>query len=147
MSTKVGEPKPDAGGHWTTRLVKRDRRLVGEIRSYRARKLTIYWAHRSTGDFQRVDESWMIEADTLSVVRAYGISHVGVLVEDGTRLLAPIALFGPAGIEGGVKIQKATLSHPQRWRIPERLWSVRKPPEDLRAEALIGRMHIAGRRR
>lgn len=150
MTTKVSDPKPC--GLYTSRVVKRDRKFYGEIRSYRGGRLNIYWAHRRTDEYFRVDESWAIDVDTVTTVKAYGVTHIGVLVEDGTRLLAPIAIFGPAGKAQGVTCRnyskhvgaKGKLGALQ-WYVPERLFVVHRPPEDRREETLLERMAIKGR--
>jgi hypothetical protein len=146
MSTKVGEPAPDITGQWNVRVVKRDRKRAGEIYAHKKQRLSIYWAKRRTDEYLRADESWAIEAEVLNAVRAYAITHVGIQVEDGTRLLVPVSLFSAAGKERGVTLQNPTRTSPQRWRVPERLWAIHRPHDDLRDEALIERMHIAGRK-
>jgi hypothetical protein len=154
MTTKVSEPKPSKDGPWTTRVVKRDRKFYGELRSYNRGRLNVYWAHRRTDEYFRADESWAIDVDTINVLKAYRVTHVGILVEDGTKLLAPIELFGPDGKLRGVTVRNYSKhvgakgkTGELQWYVPEKLFVMRRPPEDLREETLIERMHIAKGRR
>jgi hypothetical protein len=145
MSTKVGEPKR-AGTH-TVRMVRRHRRKAGEIHSFKGLRLNIYWMPRRTDEYIRADESWAIPAETISAIRAYGVTHVGMLIEDGTRMLIHMDAFGQAGKDKGVTY-KSHGKHPftggMHWHIPERLFAVKRPPEDMREESLTERMRIPG---
>lgn len=148
--TKVGEPKPDPSGLWTSRTVKRNRCFYGEIRSYKRRRINVYWAHRRTDEFFFADQSWAVDVDTINAIKAFGVSHVGILVEDGTKLLARIELFGPLGKEKGVQVRnysnhkgaKGKLGALQYY-VPEALFAIKRPPLDERELALIERMRLA----
>lgn len=150
MSTTVSDPKPSADGKCSVRVVKRNRRRYGEIRCYRngATRLNVYWLPRRTDDYQRTTEAWAVDVESVEAVRPYGVTHVGLEVEDGTRLLTAIGVFGFAGKEQGVIVKKHRVGNrgEHRWHVPERLWSVRRPPEDQREEALLERMRIRGKR-
>jgi hypothetical protein len=143
---RVSEPKPDPGGLWSVRLVKRDRRLCGKIHVYKRRRLNIYFTPRQTDEFFFTDQAWGVDAGIVQSLRAYGVTYIMLLIEDGTKMLAPIGLFGIAGEASGV-MRKKDKNGMVQFRVPESLFSIRRPPKDESEEALLARMHIKGRGR
>jgi hypothetical protein len=156
--TKIGEAKPDPSGLWTSRVVRRDRKFYGEIRSYKRVKLAVYWAHRRTDEEFRELEAWAVDVDTIAALKSYAVTHVGILVEDGRRYLAPISLFGPAGKDVGVQVldySKAKGRAPGakgkfgalQYYVPIALFKAHIPPIETREETLLERMRISARKR
>lgn len=143
--TRVSEIKQD--GPEKVRKVTRNRKSYGQIRYYN--KCAVYWTCRSADQIHRLSNSWLVEADTISAVKLYGISHVGIELDDGTKLLTKIATFGPEGKERGVRCERSnTYVDPwgnrgaMCWHIPVSLWAVQLPPEDVRQQTLLGQMRI-----
>lgn len=150
--TKVGEPVLMDG--LKVRKVRRNRKNYGEIR-YHPDKVTVYWAKRRTDQFHRLTGSWLIDADTISAVKLYGVTHVGLEIEDGTKMLTRIGTFGPEGVEKGAQRARSN-SYVDEWgnrgamcwHIPTALWAVQEPPEKLKTEFMLAQMHIKrGRQR
>lgn len=156
-TTKVGELKPHPSGLWATRAVKRQRKFYGEIRSYKRVKMSVYFAHRRTDEEFRELEAWAFDVETISAIKCYGVTHVGVLVEDGRRYLLPIELVGPAGKDMGVVVldySKTVGTAPRakgklgarQYYVPMRLFVSVIPPIEEREESLIERMHLSARK-
>jgi len=157
-TTKVGEPKIVPGASWMSRRVTRDRKFYGELRSYKRgilasdKPLVVYWAVRRTDEFFHADQSWAVDVDTVNAIKAYGAQFIGIEVEDGTKLLAPIGLFShtPEAKAAGVVVRnyaahkgaKGKLGALQYY-VPEKLFAIKRPPLEEREEALIERMHIS----
>lgn len=146
--TKVSEPKEDAFKQ-RFRKVTRDRKKYGEIRYYKAAKVAVYWTDRRQDQYHRHIGGWMFEEDTISAVKNYGVTHVGVHVEDGTVLLTPISTFSKAGIEKGAVRERSNTYVDQWgrrgaicWHIPDALWARREPPEEIKLAYLREQMHV-----
>ena len=145
--TRVGEAKPD--GKTRVRKVTRHRKNYGRIVTYPDKKVTIYWSARRTDQYHNKERSWLIEADTMSAVRLYGVTHVGLEIEDGRKLLTAVATFGPEGMERGVQRKKsADYVDPwgrrgaMCWFTPDALWAVSMPDEETRTAAMLAQMHL-----
>jgi hypothetical protein len=142
------------GPGYTYKRVRFKRKNYGEIRTYDrdGKKLNIYWAKRKTDEKFHADESWAVDVDTVAALRPYNIAFIGILVEDGTKLLAPASLFShsPESKDKGVVIRnyskhigaKGKLGALQYY-VPERLFAIAKPPEEERVATLTKRMHIS----
>jgi hypothetical protein len=144
--TKVGELK--AEGAQKVRKVRRNRKNYGEIRYYPGR-ITIYWAKRRTDQYHRAIGGWLVDADTISAIKLYGVTHVGLLIEDGTKLLTPIATFGTVGKEQGAQCMRSNTYVDEWgnrgamcWHIPQALWAHKQPDEDTRHAYMMEQMHI-----
>lgn len=144
--TRVSEPK--IVGTNKVRKVRRNRKNYGDI-IYYPDKVAVYWSKRTLDQRHRLTEGWLFEADTISAIKLYGVTHVGLEIEDGAKLLGPIALFGPEGIEDGVvRAKSLTYVDPwgrrgaMCWHVPERLMARSEPDEHVMIELLLGRMHI-----
>lgn len=144
--TKVSEPKLEAGER--VRKVSRNRKSYGEIRAYPEGPV-IYWTKRRTDEFHRQANAWMLECDTISAVKLYGVTHVGLLIEDGTKALIDIAAMSPAGIERGVLRQRSNSYVDPRgvrgamvWLVPDALWAKKYPPSDERHQAMLRQMRV-----
>lgn len=145
--TRVGEAKSD--GATRVRKVTRHRKNYGRIVTYPDKKVTIYWSARRTDQYHNKERSWLIEADTMSAVRLYGVTHVGLEIEDGRKLLTAIFTFGPEGLEKGAQRKKsAEYVDPwgrrgaMCWFIPDALWAVSMPDEETRTAAMLAQMHL-----
>lgn len=146
--TRVGEAKPDGAAR--TRKVTRNRKNYGTIVHYPGPdRVSIYWTQRRTDQFHQKEKSWLVEADTISAVRLYGVTHVGLLIEDGTKLLVRIDAFGPEGLEKGVqrKLSAEYIDPWGRrgamcWYVPDAMWSRAQPGDDERREAILRQMHV-----
>lgn len=145
--TKVSEPKQD--GNIKVRKVRRNRKNYGEIRYYNKGVVAVYWSSRRNDQFHRLEQSWLFEADTISAVRNFGITHVGIHVEDGTVLLTRASTFTKEGMELGAQRKRSnTYVDPfgnrgaMCWYIPMPMWSVREPPELIKHEFVMREMHL-----
>ena len=69
----------------------RTRTFCGEIHSYHKRvggqKVTVYWAHRRTDQLFHSGQLWAIELATVQALAPYGVTMIGIEVEDGEKLL------------------------------------------------------------
>lgn len=145
--TKVSEPKQD--GLQRTRKVTRNRKSYGEIRYYNKGQVAVYWSTRRVDQYHRIETSWTFEANVISAVKNYGVTHVGIRVEDGTVLLTPIAAFSQRGLELGAQ-RKRSNSYVDPfgnrgalcWFIPLGMWAVREPPDEVKHEFVMREMHI-----
>ncbi len=133
---RVSEPVRD--GKVTVRKVRRNRKNNGRIVAY-PNKVSVYWTERRTDTFHRATRSWLFDTDTISTVRMYGITHVGIYVEDGSIWLTKIAQFGNEGLERGVVRARSNAYVDERgnrgamcWHVPESLWSRIEPSEEVR---------------
>ena len=146
--TRISEPKLD--GDTKVRKVRRDRKDYGEIRYYPGpTKTAIYWTRRRTDQFHRQQASWMVDADTVQAIKLYGVTHVGLLIEDGTKLLTPIATFGAAGQGAGAQLMRSNTYVDPRghrgamcWHIPLPLWAQALAPQEVRQEHILAQMHL-----
>lgn len=150
--TRVGEPKP-LGPDAKLRKVTRNRKNYGQIVQHGqlvdGRKLTIYWSKRSMDQYHRLTEGWLFEADTISAIKLYGVTHVGLELETGEKLLTRIAIFGPEGEEQGVEKKRSnTYVDPWGrrgalcWHVPERLFAKTELTEEEASTALAAKMHV-----
>lgn len=146
--TRIGEPRQE--GPQKVRKVRRNRKDYGELRYYPG-KITVYWTKRSLDQYHRQFGGWLVDADTISAIKLYGVTHVGLLVEDGSKLLTPISTFSP-GTEA-VKQRSNTYIDERGnrgamcWHVPTSLWAVKEPPEDVKSAFLMEQMHIKRGRR
>ena len=146
--TRVSEAKPE--GSIRVRKVTRNRKNYGKIEHHPGpERVAIYWTTRRTDQFHFKEKSWLVEADTISAVKLYGVTHVAILVEDGTKLMTPISTFGPEGLEAGAQRKKsAEYVDPwghrgaMCWYVPESMWEKTEPEEEDRREALLAQMHL-----
>lgn len=146
MSSRVtvGELKPVEGKPYDMRKVRRYRKRVAEIHSYKGVRRSILWVYATTADYKRATERWRVPNDIVSVARNFGLTHVGLSVEDGTLMLTSIATCSwnhPPEV-----IKEMSNGGCCAYLVPEQLFAIRKPPEDNREEALIKRMKIGGRK-
>ena len=141
--TRVGEPKQD--GKEKVRKVRRNRKNYGEIRYY-PNKISVYWANRRTDQYHRRFGGWLIDADTISAVKMYGVTHVGLLIEDGTKLLTSIKTFQP----GTAAVREKSNAYVDEWgnrgamcwHIPSSLWATIEPSEEIRHAYMLEQMRI-----
>lgn len=147
-SHRVSEPKPAKDGNGTVRQVRQNRRKIGELRTYKlptGRRLNIFHSPRRTDQRLHERQAWTVDVDTVSALRNYGLTHVLLTVEDGTKLLAPAALFGPEGLSLGV--EKRVQSTPGRplptqYVVPDALWQISLPPDEQRSESMLQQVRI-----
>lgn len=146
-SHRVSEPKPAKDGNGTVRQVRQNRRKIGELRTYKlaGKRLNIFQSPRRTDQRLHERQAWTVDVDTVSALRNYGLSHVLLLVEDGTKLLAPATLFGPDGLARGV--EKRVQSTPGRplptqYVVPDALWHISLPPVEQRSEEMLKQVRI-----
>jgi hypothetical protein len=154
--TRVADPKPHPSGLGTMRKVTRRRCNYGFIMNYGVGSTrpgtVVYWARRRTDEFFHKDGSWAVDVDTIAAVKPYGVKFIGIEVEDGTRLLAPIDIFGPKGKDLGVYV----LNYSQRvgpsgktgalqFYVPERLWAKKLPPQPVRQANMLKQVAISSR--
>jgi hypothetical protein len=144
--TRVGEPKQV--GPSKVRKVSRNRKSYGQI-IYYPNKVAVYWAKRRLDEYHQLAAGWLVEADTMAAVKLYGVTHVGLLIEGGEKLLTRAATFGPAGIEAGVvKRRSNTYVDPwgrrgaMCWHVPKALWVSFAPDLHTQTENLLERMHV-----
>jgi hypothetical protein len=144
--TKVSEPKQE-GAH-KVRKVRRSRKNYGEIRYYPG-KVTVYWANRRTDQYHRLIGGWLVEADTIAAVKLYGVTHVGLRIEDGTLLLTPISTFSQVGLDKGAQRMRSNTYVDEWgnrgavcWHIPMALWVKKEPDEDIKHAYMLEQMHI-----
>lgn len=144
--TKVGELKPS--GPQKARKVTRSRKDYGEIRYYLGR-IVVYWAKRRTDQYHRLIAGWLVEADTISAIKPYGVTHVGLKIEDGTLLLTSIATFGTVGKESGVQLTRSNTYVDEWgnrgamcWHVPARLWAHKEPDDETKQAYMMAQMHI-----
>jgi hypothetical protein len=149
--TRVSEPKVVAG--LKTRKVSRNRKNYGvityEAPSASGDKIVIYKTTRKLDQYHRLTVGWLVEADTISAIKLYGVTHVLIEVENGVKLLMPIEVFGPEGLaQGVVRAKSNTYVDPWGrrgaicWHIPESLMAKAEPDEYVMVENLLARMHI-----
>jgi hypothetical protein len=89
------ESKLHPSGLYTERSIKRgygrSRRKFGVIQSFVKKRegqvITIAWIFRRTDQLFVSDKTWAVETSTLEALSPYGVSHIGILVEDGEKLL------------------------------------------------------------
>jgi len=144
--TRVSEPKMD--GATRVRKVTRNRKNYGQIVYYPG-KISVYWTQRRMDEYHRLTDGWLVEADTIAAVKLYGVTHVGLLVETGEKLLTPVSTFGPTGIvAGAVKKPSNTYVDPwgrrgaMCWHVPKSFWASAAPDLHTQTENLLERMHI-----
>lgn len=146
-TTRVSEPKQV--GAIKVRKVTRDRKNYGRIEFYPEKKLGIYWTERRTDQFHQRERSWLFDCDTISAVRQYGVTHVGICVEDSTKLLIRVSAFGPEGMEQGVqrKVSNEYVDPRGRrgalcWYVPADLFAVSLPDDEVRQQAMLALMRL-----
>lgn len=141
--TRVSEPKVE--GTHKVRKVRRNRKDYGEIRYYPG-KITVYWAKRRIDQYHRQFGGWLVDADTITAVKLYGVTHVGLIIEDGSKLLTPISTFAPG--TGAVKQRSNTYVDEwgnrgaMCWHVPTALWAVKEPEEQEKVAYIMQEMHI-----
>lgn len=133
---RVSEPSRD--GNITVRKVRRNRKGNGKIVTY-PNKISVYWIERRTDTFHRATRSWLFDTDTISAVRIYGVTHIGIYVEDGSTWLTRVANFGLEGQEHGVLRARSNTYVDERgnrgalcWHVPETLWARLEPSEAMK---------------
>lgn len=145
--TRVGEVKMVDGQR--TRKVTRNRKNYGRIVAYPDQKIAIYWSARRTDQYHNKERAWLLEADTVSAVRLYGVTHVGLEIEDGRKLLTRIDTFGPTGLEAGV-LRKKSADYVDPWGrrgamcwfVHDAHWAVAVPDDETRTAAMLAQMHL-----
>lgn len=150
--TKVYDPIVQDGRK--VRRVKRDRRDYGHITYYDDKKAVIYWVTRRTDQFLHRERSWMFEADAITAIRVYGVTHVGVKSEDGTTYLTPISTFSETNASLGVLKQRTTEYVDPKgrrgavcWLIPVHMWLAKLPDGWDKSVAILSRVHMGRVRR
>lgn len=160
------EAKPHKDGLSTFRTVKRgygrSRRKYGEIHSYYKRPhgkpLTIFWAFRRTDQLFVSDNTWAIELATLEALSPYAVSMIGLIVEDGQRLLIRkedltnkerreakgIVIRDFVGHRGQAPGAEGK-SGARQYHVPVSAFSRYVPPEDVSDAAKIKLIRIKGR--
>lgn len=138
---------PEGGIRQVKRRFGRGLRKVGYIERQRVEpgqsRRSVFWTSRKTDEKLVADQAWSVPVTTIEEIRNYGVTHVGLRVEDGSELLAGMDLFGPAGLERGVQRRKVG---ELQWVIPEGLFQVTLPPQEVRQQTLLEVMQIKGRR-
>lgn len=146
----------DMGAYTVRRVVfGRDRR--GELRKYKAKvggkPLIVYFADRRPDELFRADTSWAIDVSTVTWLKMWGCTHIGVSVTDGTKMLLPAQTFSlkplPPGIEirnystrtGAAPGAKGKVGALQFY-VQEKVWSLHRPPVEERAETLAEAMRV-----
>ncbi|QFZ84530.1 hypothetical protein GFK26_18040 [Variovorax paradoxus] len=147
-SHRISEPKPAKDGNGTVRQVRQNRRKIGELRTYKlatGKRLNIFHAPRRTDQRLHDRQAWTVDVDTVSALRNYGLTHVLLMVEDGTKLLAPATLFGPEGLARGVEKRVQTTPGrplPTQYVVPDALWHISLPPPEQRSEEMLKQVRI-----
>lgn len=142
---KVGEPERKLGVVFTLRKVRRYRKRVADIRSWGDRRLSVLNIYLDTGAYRASTLSWRVPNDIVYTAKNYGVTHVCLQIEDGTQMLAPVRYFQGWQTPEGVMPER-TNGGITAYHVPEKMFSVLRPPEDVSQEALIARMHIRGAR-
>jgi hypothetical protein len=141
------KPAPDGGVRQVKRRFGRGMRKYGEIHRQRTApgqpRRSVYWAPRKTDDKLVADQAWTVPTATVDELRNYGVTHIGLVVEDGTLLLAPFDLFGRAGLEQGVTKRRIK---EELWIVPEALFEVARPAAEVREATMLDVMQIKGNR-
>jgi len=144
--TKVGEPKVE--GKQRVRKVRRSRKDYGEIRFY-PNKVVVYWAKRRTDQYHRLIGGWLVEADTIAAVKLYGVTHVGLVIEDGSRVLTRINTFSSVGTAKGAQKTRSNTYVDEWgnrgaicWHVPMTLWAHNEPPEAVKHAFMMEQMHL-----
>lgn len=160
------ESKPHKDGLSNFRTVKRgfgrSRRKYGEIHSYYKRPygkpLTVFWAFRRTDQLFVSDNTWAIETATLEALSPYAVTHIGLIVEDGQRLLIRkddltnkerreakgIQLVNWVGHKGNAPGAEGK-SGQRQYHVPVAAWARIVPPQDVSDEAKLKLIRIKGR--
>jgi hypothetical protein len=145
--TKVGDAKVD--GLTRVRKVRRNRKDYGEIRHYPG-KVTVYWTKRRLDEYHRLTLGWLIEVDTVAAVKLYSVTHIGLLVEGGAKLLLPITALSFDALKAGSVERKLSNTYVDPWgrrgatcwHIPERLFAKVEPDLHEQTENMLTRMHV-----
>jgi len=144
-------------GAYTARKVVFGRDRRGELRKYKTklggRPLIVYFAERRPDELFRADTSWAIDVSTVTWLKMWGVTHIGVAVTDGTKMLLPASIFDARPLLDGVQIRNystRTGTAPGakgkpgalQFYVEERVWSLHRPPVEERAETLAEAMRI-----
>ena len=141
---KIGELKPGKDKSYSVRKVRRYRKKVADIQSYLAKRLSVLWVYLETGAYNHALERWRVPGDVVYAARNYGITHVGLVIEDGTRMLAPVTTFQHWTAPPGVTLEKAQ-GGITGYLVPEHLFAVTRPEKHTREQALIDRMKTSSK--
>jgi hypothetical protein len=143
-SIKVGEPKPSADKTYSTRKVRRYRKKVADIQSYMGRRLSVLWVYLDTGAYNHQVERWRVPGDIVYAARNYGVTHVGLVIEDGTKMLAPVTTFQHWTAPPGVSLERSN-GGITGYLVPEHMFAVKRPDDLTREQALIDRMKTSSK--
>lgn len=147
--------KPKDFGTYTAQRVVFGRERRGELRRYKTgTRPVVYFAHRRPDEVFRADTSWAIDVSTVTWLRMWGTTHIGVLVTDGTKMLLPVRYFDTSKpLERGIHIldystktgkapgaagKKGAL----QFYVPETAWALHRPTVEERTETLLEAMHV-----
>jgi hypothetical protein len=149
----------DLGAYTVRQVIYGPHERRGELRKYKVtrggRPLVVYFAHRRPDELFRADTSWAIDISTVTWLKMYGVTHIGVLVTDGTAMLLEAVVFDnkvlreKLGIEvrnygmkpgtaPGAKGKPGAL----QYYVPEKSWSMRRPTIEEKTETLAEAMRI-----
>lgn len=142
---KVGEPEREHGGPFTLRKVRRYRKRVADIRSWGDRRLSVLNIYLDTSAYRASSACWRVPNDIVYTAKSYGVTHVCLQIEDGTQMLAPVRYFQGWQTPEGVTPER-TNGGVTAYHVPEKMFAVLRPPEDVSQDALIARMQIKGTR-
>lgn len=141
------KPLPDGGG---MRLVKRrfgrGLRKYGWIERHRTPagepRRSVFWAPRKTDEKMVSEQAWLVPTATVDELRNYGVTHVVLAIEDGSQLQVPFGLFGPKGMEQGVRKLPARPGLEAAWAVPESLFEVTLPAREVREQTMLELMQV-----
>jgi hypothetical protein len=149
----IGEPKPGKGGSKSLRPVRRYRKRVAELHYYdrqdkSGRSVSICWVRCTTAEFNEAKQGWRIPGDIVNAVRNYSPTHLGLIVEDGTKLLTRFDVLPPSWapqVEGVERVPHANGLGARFYIVKQQKFAITLPEQDKREKALIDRMRIPGR--
>lgn len=135
------------------RKVRKHRRVVGQIKAMpkgaftaTAEKAAVVLILKvSTAAWRQEQKAWSVDVDIVQQAKMYGVTHVCLMVEDGTEALTRISSFQQdvASIEVN-RPRQPWMAAERRWIVPASVWGVKAPPREVRERMLIKRMRIAG---
>lgn len=146
--------RPSKCGNYTLRPLKRRSRIYGHIwQPLKPTGRLVYWAVRRDDQRFFKDNSWAIDKETIDLLRTELVTHVGILLADGTSYLTEMKTFGSWGRANGVvdrdystHVGKAEGAKGQlganQWYVPMELWEKSEPPEEERVKAIAKKMRI-----
>lgn len=82
-----------SGEIYLMRVVKKGRTVLGELRTYPGRGITVYFAHRKPEHTFKSLKAWAIDTETYAALRLRAVTHIGILVSNGDKYLIPYRDF------------------------------------------------------